>query len=279
MPKVCSPPNVTNADILVLFSETEETVNWLMSVAPIATLRVPNLGGKVWAQLKRGELPLPPWEKICNTKFWVEEEWKSKREVLSGQRRAPQVQTEESFQFDEGTVQQEVLQLPSGEGKKMLWGNLPSVLAMATINVLWVEADDDEGLPATVPWAMSQAQAPEMHVIISGTPTAVEKAIEVGSNKGSFNDCTASLVSIYMPDDGALGGRGPLETSVERRALLVTRNDFGNQAEHLQYAVLHTKWCPGLTMYLLELLGMQGGADSVVNLMYLPHFGRSDKEC
>jgi hypothetical protein len=242
-------------------------------VAPLQALQHSNLGGRLWAQLKRGDKQWPEWEKLRATRFWVEEEWRAKRDILAGKRQASQVTMQDNTLTDTGTVTEEKVVLPSNEGKDVHWGPLGGILQVVECNVLWVECNDDEGVPPAIFAAMKAHE--QLHVLATGTATAVEKTIEAGTEAGAFMDCTASIISVYMTDDPALGGRGLLETSTERRALLLTRQNHATQRDHLQYAVLHTRWSPSVLAYLLDVLGVQAGSPNVV---WCPHFSRADDE-
>ena len=254
------------------FSETEETVDWLVRVAPLGALQHSNLGGKLWLKLKREDNVLPDWAKLCQTKFWVEEEWRAKREVLAGVKKPAQVSAEESIDVEEGTVEEQKVVLPGGEGKSVHWGPLGGLMEHVSTNVLWVEADDDDGVSQAVLRVMTNHK--DVHILMTGSPVAVDKGTEQAIARGATQGCAASIITMFYQDDPALGPRGSLELSVERWALLLTRTSCGEQREHLQYATMHTKWSPGMLLYLLEILGAQ----NCKALTFVPHFCRSDED-
>ena len=248
-------------------------MNWLASVAPLAALQLGCLGGQLWKKLKREDNLLPEWSKLAQAKFWSEEEWRDKRDILAGVKRPPQVFTEESVLEEEGTLEEQTVSLPSGAGKSIHWGPLGLLMEHVPPNVLWVEADDDEGVSPAVLKIMATHK--EVHVLMTGTPVAVDKGTEQAINLGATHGCAASIISMFMSDDPAFGPRGSLDLCVEHRALLLTRTSCGQQREHLRYATMHTKWTPGMLLYLLEILGVQKDSTTMT---FVPHFCRTDEE-
>ena len=233
----------------------------------------PNLGGKLWQQLKKDEKLMPTWDKLGATKFWTEDLWKAQRQVLAGETRRPRVQQEE-VPLGDDTVRQEEVTLPSGHTRHITWGPLRGVLQAMPANVIWAECDEEDGAPQAVLQAMADFK--DLHLVATGTPKAVDVALQKATEAGTFHDCTVSSVSVFMTDDPALGSKEPLETNAERRALLVTRSQFGNQREHLNYVVMHTRWRPSLLAYLIDLVGADRSSGTTV--AFVPYPGRRDED-
>ena len=216
---------------------------------------------------------MPGWDKLATTKLWMEEQRKGHRQILKGESK-PAVVQQEQIMTDEGDFLEQEVVLPMGVRKNVCCGGWMALLNTQPINVLWLEVDD---ATEATPWMLKEfGQRRDMHGLVTGTSEAVHKTLQAGMEAGVFVKCAVSSVALYLSDDPALGPKEPYESNVERRALLVTRLDYGNQVEHINYIAMQTRWRPSLTSRLLDLLGLD--KTGCYTVAYVPSSKRKDED-
>jgi hypothetical protein len=231
-------------------------VDLMISNVPMSKLRLQNLGGRVWMQLRRDASLVPPWDKLLAAPFWREAEFRLIRKRLREGSDTKVLETVDPGVPGGGiqvgrTVHGVCLQ--DGECKKeVVWGNMLGVLRHRPVDALYVELDgDDDQLPPIIVEEMMSGDRPPS-LMVFGTVSALNVVVHQLEENCPNRIRNGALISFFMDADPPRGGRRSGELNVERRGFVFS--PLGIVGHH-SYAVIQVHDIgPLVPMYLLNLI-------------------------
>lgn len=223
----------------------------LVENVPVAKLRVGNLGGKTWMQLRRDENLVPPWDKLLQAPLWSDTQFALLRNRLrKGKGTRVLGPVEHNAGAEVGRSVHGVTLQDGDTKKEVVWGNLIGVMRHRPVDVVYCELEgDDDVLDPRLMEELAKDKPPGL--IVFGTGGAIKNVIEQLQDNCANQISTGCVVTIFMETDAPRGPRRRGELNVERKAFLYSPHGI---IGHLSYAIIRVSDIGALIpMYLLDL--------------------------
>ena len=259
----------------VCFTETEQTVDYLMETLTVAAVQSKNWGGKYWSQLKRNPDQEPSWDKLINSSLWDDDVYPHVREYLAGRTTVVRSEAKNVISAAEGQVTTMSLSLRD-RNKIFMYGPVLGVQSISKPKVLLVETNGpavDGGQEAET----AIIQDPTSHVILMGDTVDVERMLQRVQESASRTGQNIKRLHCFVEMDTAFSAQ--LSHEASKHILIALLTPTTHLISHRGYFVLKGL---GLRSSIIAscLRCLNVPTSSVLrNLLYIPNQKRPLKSC
>ena len=265
--------NVTGT-FLCLFSENEETVNYLMANVTLPAVQSQNWGGKYWNKLKADVNMVPSWDKLKTSVIWTDavhfghiQKW------LRGEASPVMADSRNVIASDTGNVTSQSLQL--GDQQKVFMHGPPlAVIKLSKPNLIVVETDDTDA-PAPDLISMCTMENTSHVIIIGDTGPAEQLLTSVRAQPLRQGQKVIRMVC-FLDNEPGFKATAFNEACKRVEILILTPNQRPNS--HRGYFILkNLDWRVSIMASLIRVLNIPA-SNSLRNMIYVPNSKRSLKD-